>query len=71
MTTDKEIMRDLHVIREQFYEETKHMTPEERVSRVQREVDEGLAKLGMTLNREEPANRRSFKELQTALATGE
>ncbi len=51
MTTANEIMRNLHAIREQIYEETKHMTPEERAEHINREADEGLAKLGIKLPR--------------------
>jgi hypothetical protein len=51
MTTKEEIMRELHDIREQFYEETKHMTPEERLEHERRDLDEQVAKLGITLRR--------------------
>ncbi len=51
MATEKEIMRELHEIREQLYEETKHMPPEKRLEHEQRDLAGQLAKLGMTLKR--------------------
>lgn len=51
MPTNKELMNELHAIREQIYEDTKHMTPAERSRHVRKEVDEGLAKLGIKLRR--------------------
>lgn len=51
MTTEKEMMRSLHAIREQIYEETKNMTPEERAASSEREVTEQAKKFGLTLKR--------------------
>lgn len=49
MATEMEMMHDLHTLREQLYEKTKHMTPEERAAYVRKEVDNGLVGLGVTL----------------------
>ncbi len=49
MATEPEFMRELHAIRERIHEETKHMTPEEQAAHTRKEVEEGLARLGVTL----------------------
>ncbi len=51
MATEKEIMRELHEIREKMYEETKHMSPAERLEQEQHDLAEQLAALGITLKR--------------------
>ncbi len=51
MTTENDFMRELHGIREQLYEETKHMTPEERLAHERRDLAELTARLGIKLKR--------------------
>lgn len=54
MTTEKEMMDELHRIREQLYEETKHMSPEERLEYERRDLAEQVEKLGIKLKRPAP-----------------
>lgn len=51
MTTEKNMMSELHKIRERFYEETKHMTLEERLEYEKRDVAELAVKYGFRLRR--------------------
>jgi len=47
-------MRELHAIREQIYEETKHMTPAERAEHGQREAEAIIAKYNLKVKRSSP-----------------
>ncbi len=47
MSNESETMREIHEIRRQIYEETKHMTPEERANTVHREATEALKAHGL------------------------
>ncbi len=51
-------MSELHAIREELYEETKNMTPKQRLAYEQRDLDDQVEKLGITLKRI-PAGTRS------------
>lgn len=57
MTTEKEIINDLHAIRERLYEETKHMSPEERLEFEKRDLVAQVEKLGIELKRPSSKNR--------------
>jgi len=46
---EPEFMKALHKIREEMYEETKNLTPEERINRTHREVEELLTSQGYRL----------------------
>ncbi len=46
---EPEFMRELHKIREEMYEETRDLTPGERVNRTHREAEEFLTKQGYRL----------------------
>ncbi|MFH1449199.1 MAG: hypothetical protein ABIG09_02125 [bacterium] len=48
---EPEFMRELHEIREEMYEETKNLTPGERVDRTHREAEEFLTNHGYRLVR--------------------
>ena len=53
-------MKEIHDIRLQIYEETKDMSPEERVELVRREAQEMIEKHGLKVKRLEPSERRMF-----------
>ncbi|WP_176225975.1 hypothetical protein [Candidatus Hakubella thermalkaliphila] len=46
---EPEFMRELHRIREEMYEESKKLTPRERVNRTHKEVEEFLTSQGYRL----------------------
>ena len=48
MTTECKVMQELHAIREKIYEETKHMTDEERTEFFNKNAENALLKLGIT-----------------------
>lgn len=54
MIGEPKSMRDLHRIREQIYEEEKHLTPEQRIQRIRQESDAFLKQAGLTLKRVSP-----------------
>jgi len=47
MSNEPETMREIHEIRRQIYEETKHMTPEERADTAHREAEKALRLYGL------------------------
>jgi len=59
MRTEPQAMKEIHEIREQIYEETKHMTAEERANRANKVAEECAAKHNITLIR--PGDRRALK----------
>ena len=54
MSTEPESMAQIHRIREQLYEEEKHLSPQERVAKIHREADALLKAWGLTLKRVPP-----------------
>ncbi len=48
MSTEPKAMREIHEIREQIYEEIKHMTPKEQTEYFHREAEEAIKKYGLT-----------------------
>ena len=54
MSTEPESMAQIHRIREQLYEEEKHLSPQERVAKIHRESDALLKEWGLTLKRVAP-----------------
>jgi hypothetical protein len=44
-------MAEIHAIRARHYEETKHMTYEERVAKIHKDAEEIIRKYGFTFNR--------------------
>ena len=54
MSNECTVMRELHAIREQIYEETKHMTPAERAEHGQREAEAIIAKYNLKVKRSSP-----------------
>ena len=54
MTQAPDTMAELHRIREQLYEEEKHLSPQERVEKIRREADALLKQWGLTLKRVPP-----------------
>ena len=54
MSTEPESMAQIHRIREQFYEEEKHLSPQERVAKIHRESEALLKEWGLTLKRVRP-----------------
>ena len=54
MSGEPKSMRDLHRIREQIYEEEKHLTPEQRIARIRQESDAFLKRAGLKLKRVSP-----------------
>ncbi len=50
MPIESKTMRELHKIREEIYEETKHMTPEERANFINSRAEAELAKRGLKLH---------------------
>ena len=53
-------MKEIHDIRLQIYEETKDMSPEERVALVRREAQAMIDKYGLKVKRPEPRAQRRF-----------
>jgi hypothetical protein len=51
MLKEPESMAQIHRIREQLYEEEKHLSPQERVAKTHREADAILKRWGVTLKR--------------------
>lgn len=47
----KRMLDELHAIREQHYEETKSLTPEERVKRINQEGGDIIKKYGLKFKR--------------------
>ena len=54
MIGEPKSMRELHRIREQIYEEEKHLTPRQRIERIREESDAFLKKAGLKLQRISP-----------------
>lgn len=54
MSTEKEIMRDLHDIREKLYEETKSMNDSERAEFINKRAEAIGLKYGITLQKPAP-----------------
>ena len=48
-TREPEFMRELHKIREEIYQETKHLTPRQRIKRTHKESEEFLQSQGYRL----------------------
>jgi hypothetical protein len=44
-------MMEIHEIRERIYEETKHMTPDERAARANEQAEELIAMYGLKVKR--------------------
>jgi len=53
VTNEPRVMKEIHDIRIQIYEETKHMTSEERVALVRREAQAMIDKHGLKVRRPE------------------
>ncbi len=49
-----ETLKELHRIREQLYEEEKHLSPQERVAKIHRESEALLKEWGLTLKHVNP-----------------
>lgn len=54
-------LKELHRIREQIYEEEKHLLPRERVERTRRAADTLLKAWGLTLKRVSPPSRAATR----------
>jgi len=54
MSDESTIMRELYAVREQIYEETKHMTPAERAEHGRREAEAIIAKYNLKVKRPSP-----------------
>jgi hypothetical protein len=48
---ESESLRELHKIREQIYEETKHMTPEEKDAYIRKGAEDLKKKYGLKLRK--------------------
>ncbi len=57
MYNESESMRKLHKIREQMYEETKHMTAEEKIAYINRAASNLEKKYGLNLRKVARAHR--------------
>ena len=53
-------MKEIHDIRLQIYEDTKHMTPEEQTELTRKEAQALIDKFGLNVKRPEPSARRRF-----------
>jgi len=51
VTNEPRAVREIHAIREKIYEETKHLTPEERAAVASREAQELIAMYGLKIKR--------------------
>jgi hypothetical protein len=60
MMNEPRAMREIHEIREKIYEDTKHMTSEERTELTRREAQALIDKYGLKVNRPEPSLRRNI-----------
>ena len=58
MTNEPRAMKEIHEIRLQIYEETKHMTPEEQTDLTRREAQALIEKFDLKVKRPEPLLRR-------------
>ena len=58
MNREPESLVELHRLREQIYEEEKHLPPEERLKRLRQESDAFLKKAGLHLKRVSPSSQR-------------
>jgi acyl-CoA synthetase (AMP-forming)/AMP-acid ligase II len=58
MRSEPQVMKEIHDIRAQIYEETRHMTAAQRADRANRVAEECAAKHGVTLLR--PGDRRAL-----------
>jgi len=47
MYEEPEPMREIHRIREKFYEETKHLSGKELIAKVHKEAQEAIEKYGL------------------------
>ena len=54
MSNEPRAMKEIHDIRLRMYEETKNMTPEERVALVRSEAQEMIDKYGLSITRPAP-----------------
>ncbi len=59
MRNESEPMKEIHAIREQIYEETKDMTPQQRAEHTRRAAEELATKHGISLLR--PNDARTQK----------
>ena len=53
-------VREIHEIRAQIYEETKHMTPDERAAHASREAQDFLDQYGLKVKRPDPPLQRKI-----------
>ena len=53
-------MREIHEIRIQIYEETKHMTPEERATHANEQAQKLIDQYGLKVKRPEPPAYRKI-----------
>jgi len=61
MIREPESMAQIHRIREQFYEEEKHLTPAERVAKIHREAEAFLKESGLKLKRVPPPSHAATR----------
>jgi hypothetical protein len=57
MHRESESMKELHKIREEIYEETKHMTVAEKIAYINKEADEVEKKYGLHLRKAAHAHK--------------
>jgi len=58
MSNESRVMQELHAIREQMYEETKHMTPAEHAEFAHREAQAIIAKYNLKVKPYSPPEYR-------------
>ena len=60
MTNEPRAMREIHKIRERIYEETKHMSPEERAAHANEQAQKLIDQYGLKVKRPDPPAYRKI-----------